>query len=332
MDSTTRISSPSLSRAGRSSSPSRRNTDRERELQRLKSRGVVSVLNKTFESPDDRTFLTRSPSPSSNEQLLRQPRSSSSIRSTWHQETNRDDDDSSSSSSSRKQQRRSYATPPPALPTPNDNVEEQVDWKDQYQQTHLLLQQTQQALALCQLEQQKQQKAPVQELCDIIRKQDKLIDTLESAAITTPQTTEPWRLLRQELDQLKLERNEYQDQIRALRRALDSSQNETRQLTLLAQALLSHKNNKPDPPLTQPITTNTTTSETTTIVVEDDAHREFTQELQTRLSLSDEVAHLALWDYTALDRMQAAKRTSLASSQDTHHSAFWKGMKKKLGV
>ncbi|CAO3578307.1 unnamed protein product [Absidia cylindrospora] len=47
-------------RSGRPSTPSngkanvtRRNADRERELQQLKTRGVVSVLNKTFDSQDN---------------------------------------------------------------------------------------------------------------------------------------------------------------------------------------------------------------------------------------------------------------------------------------
>jgi hypothetical protein len=64
---------------------------------------------------------------------------------------------------------------------------------------------------------------------------------------------------------------------------------------------------------------------------DDNAYREFTQQLHTRLSLSDDIAHLTLYDYAALDKAAAAdKRTSTSSHDSTTH--FWKGMKKRLAT
>ncbi|KAI8093358.1 uncharacterized protein BX664DRAFT_329509 [Halteromyces radiatus] len=91
------------------------------------------------------------------------------------------------------------------------------------------------------------------------------------------------------------------------------------------------------------------------------AYREFTEQLSSRLSISKEIDHLELWDHEALERLQQrhqqekrqqqARPASLAPTTETstsskwssssdldekHHgrdnTAFWKGMKKKLRV
>jgi DNA repair exonuclease SbcCD ATPase subunit len=200
---------------------------------------------------------------------------------------------------------------------------------DHYRQ---MLQQTQQALALCQLELQQQQQ-PIKALCEVIRKQDQLIHTLTNQPTPPPppqqQHEETWQALRHELDRLKMDRHTYEAQIRALRRDLESSQNETRQLATLARLLMVEKAHQDDnhPPTLTPSETTTTA---TMSIDDDNAYREFTQQLHTRLSLSDDIT-LTLYDYAALDKAAAAdKRTSTSSHDTTTH--FWKGMKKRLAT
>ncbi|SAM04417.1 hypothetical protein [Absidia glauca] len=317
----------------RSSSP-RRNADRERELQRLKSRGVVSVLNKTFESDDpNRALLTRSPSPTT---ALRQPRSSSSIRSTsWHQESKDDE----------QCEKRAMTTPPPVprlhrkKSSCSSSSTSPATSDDDIEHYRQMLQQTQQALALCQLELQQQQQ-PVKALCEVIRKQDQLIHTLTNQPSPPPpppppqkqQHEETWQALRHELDRLKVDRHTYEAQIRALRRDLESSQNETRQLATLARLLMAEATAHQDDTHPPTLTPSETTTTTATVSIDDDnAYREFTQQLHTRLSLSDDIT-LTLYDYAALDKAAAAadKRTSTNSQDTTTH--FWKGMKKRLAT
>ncbi|CAO3578312.1 unnamed protein product [Absidia cylindrospora] len=89
----------------------------------------------------------------------------------------------------------------------------------------------------------------------------------------------------------------------------------------------------------------------------DDSHRQYTEQLINRLSISKEIDHLEVWDHAALERLQhqqQLKRASLAPTTTTassskwsdrsssafesdwddkqRHSTFWKGMKKKLRV
>lgn len=72
-----------------------------------------------------------------------------------------------------------------------------------------------------------------------------------------------------------------------------------------------------------------------------EAYREFTEQLQTRLSISKEIDRLELWDHERLRQhhQQKQRRVSLAptqvsstSSTGDDASAFWKGMKNKLRV
>ncbi|ORZ25306.1 hypothetical protein BCR42DRAFT_399861 [Absidia repens] len=89
----------------------------------------------------------------------------------------------------------------------------------------------------------------------------------------------------------------------------------------------------------------------------DDSHRQYTEQLINRLSISKEMDHLEVWDHAALERLQhqqQLKRASLAPTTTTgssskwsdrsssafesdwddtqRQSTFWKGMKKKLRV
>ncbi|CAO3612069.1 unnamed protein product [Cunninghamella echinulata] len=93
-----------------------------------------------------------------------------------------------------------------------------------------------------------------------------------------------------------------------------------------------------------------------------EAYREFTEQLQSRLSISKEIDQLQVWDHEALERIQkrssnlsypttttsttSSKKSNTSSmimdkssfNSDHHHhhekenTAFWKGMKKKLRV
>ncbi|CAO3599804.1 unnamed protein product [Absidia cylindrospora] len=80
----------------------RRNADRERELQRLKSLGVVSVLNKTFDSQDNMLAPAPIPSPSSStssstmltERAIPKPTISSSSGTSFHHQIQNDDNNS----------------------------------------------------------------------------------------------------------------------------------------------------------------------------------------------------------------------------------------------
>ncbi|KAG2220980.1 hypothetical protein INT45_006513 [Circinella minor] len=83
-------------------------------------------------------------------------------------------------------------------------------------------------------------------------------------------------------------------------------------------------------------------------VDEEEAYREFTEQLQTRLSVSKEIDELQVWQPTDLEELQKRidakwgdlqedqddphKRHSLATLASKDGAAFWRGMKKKLRV
>ncbi|KAI7847748.1 hypothetical protein BDC45DRAFT_525228 [Circinella umbellata] len=83
-------------------------------------------------------------------------------------------------------------------------------------------------------------------------------------------------------------------------------------------------------------------------VDEEEAYREFTEQLQSRLSVSKEIDELQVWQPTDLEELQKRidakwgdlqedqedphKRHSLATLASKDGAAFWRGMKKKLRV
>ncbi|SAL99682.1 hypothetical protein [Absidia glauca] len=301
----TKISSPRRSPVPSKSTSAigRRNVDRERELQRLKSLGVVSILNKTFRSQDN-VFLSPAPMPSPSSststsssgllgdrppQQQQQPRlrpsssssdllQRSSTKETFLSTTM--DRHVHKSSSGRNwvmailPAEQDQPRPPPSdengnstasEPILDDSNDDENPTSDRPQQQQLLLQQqldetrkeqiemersTQHTLEEW-LKQKELESVKVQQLSNLIVKQDLVIHQLESSlsmALSENQllqqnttddasTQQELVALRQELATLQAHKTGYEQMIVSLCSELESSQDQTRKLTLLADTL-----------------------------------------------------------------------------------------------
>ncbi|KAI8338197.1 hypothetical protein BC941DRAFT_424837 [Chlamydoabsidia padenii] len=212
----------------------RQNMDRERELQRLKSLGVVSVLNKTFRSQDNIMPPIPSPSSSTTLGLLPPPNLSSSFSdTTTHGRPSHDTLLKTSTSHVLANQDSDLFQ--------LDNHQTLVD---KYRQMQVLLHQTQQDLMTSRTAQLEMEQATQRMLEDGLKQKELesiKVQQLSSLVLKQDMVIQQLGMFQHELAKLKDDKSKYEQQIVALGRELESSQEETRRLAILAEVLAQER-------------------------------------------------------------------------------------------